>query len=188
LTIAAPKSLPRFAQEMFNEFVDQRTTTTTTGLTATTELAGTASSVGIDTQNLIEAKGTGLRLPVKVRLSNPLVGEDCYVGSNAHPIYIPFTTGFPHSSSGSSSHGPVNGKPGHAQFKDEYNLVTIKEDSLLNDSFAAPRAEGCGGILAFLVDPAVNAELGVPLAAGHNRAVLDVTLRDANASAVKASE
>ncbi len=181
-TVVAPKSLPVFVQEIFDEFINQRQPT---NVMATTELAGPASSIGIDTQDLIEAKGIGLSLPVKVKLSNPLLGESCYVGSDANPISIPLTTG---SAKPSSSHKAATGKPGHAQFKDEYNLVTIKEDSLLNDSFAAPRAEGCGGILSFLIDPAVNAELGVPLAAGRNEAILNVTLRDANASAVKASE
>jgi len=180
-TVMAPKSLPVFVQEIFDEFINQKPA----NLTATTELAGPASSIGIDTQDLIEAKGIGLSLPVKVKLSNPLLGESCYIGSDAHPISIPLTTG---STKRSSSHKAATGKPGHAQFKDEYNLVTIKEDSLLNDSFTAPSAEGCGGILSFLIDPAVNAELGVPLAAGHNRAILNVTLRDANASAVRAGE
>jgi hypothetical protein len=180
-TIAAPKSLPVFVREIFNEFINQKSA----NLTATTELAGPASSIGIDTQDLIEARGIGLSLPVKVRLSNPLLGESCYIGSDSHPISIPLTTG---SAKPTSSHKAATGKPGHAQFKDEYNLVTIKEDSLLNASFAAPRAEGCGGILSFLIDPAVNAELGLPLAAGHNEAILNVTLRDANEPAVKGSE
>ena len=170
-----------FVQEIFDEFISQKET----DLTATTELAGPASSIGIDTQDLIEAKGIGLSLPVKMRLSNPLLGESCYIGSDANPISLPLTTG---PAKLTSSHKAATGKPGHAQFKDEYNLVTIKEDSLLNDSFTAPRATGCGGILSFLVDPAVNAELGLPLAAGHNEAILNVTLRDANAPAVKASE
>ena len=180
-TVAAPKSLPMFVQEIFDEFINQKES----DLTATTELAGPASSIGIDTQDLIEAKGIGLSLPVKVKLSNPLLGESCYIGSDANPISIPLTTG---SVKLASSHKAATGKPGHAQFKDEYNLVTIKEDSLLNDSFTAPRAGGCGGILSFLIDPAVNAELGLPLAAGHNEAILNVTLRDANAPAVKATE
>jgi len=180
-TVAAPKSLPVFVQEIFNEFINQKPT----NLTATTELAGPASSIGIDTQDLIEAKGIGLSLPAKVKLGNPLLGESCYIGSDANPISIPLTTG---STKLTSSHKAATGKPGHAQFKDEYNLVTIKEDSLLNNSFTAPRAEGCGGILSFLVDPSVNTELGLPLAAGHNEAILNVTLRDANAPAVKASE
>jgi hypothetical protein len=179
--IAAPKSLPGFVQEIFNEFVDGKAT----GLTATTEFAAPASAVAIDTQDLAEAKGRGLSLPVKIKLSNPLLGESCYIGSNADPIAIPLTTG---TTGPSALHKSIKGKPGHAHFKDEYNLVTIAGDSLVNDSFPAPRASGCGGLLSFLVDPAINADLGLPVAAGGNEAILNGTLRDANAPAVKASE
>jgi hypothetical protein len=88
-TVMAPKSLPVFVQEIFDEFINQKPA----NLTATTELAGPASSIGIDTQDLIEAKGIGLSLPVKVKLSNPLLGESCYIGSNADPISLRLTTG-----------------------------------------------------------------------------------------------
>lgn len=179
--ITAPKSLPEYVQEIFNEFIDREAT----DLTATTEFAAPASAVGINTQDLVEAKGDGLSLPVKVKLSNPLLGEDCYIGSNADPITIPLTTG---ATTMSPLHKSIKGKPGHAHFKDEYDFVTIKEDSLVNDSFPAPRTGNCGGMLAFLVDPAINAELGLPVAAGANEAILNGTLKDADAPAVKASE
>ena len=102
-----------------------------------------------------------------MKLSSPLLGEGCYIGSNAHPIVISLTTG---TTARSSSHGPLAGKPGHAQFKDEYNLVTLAEDSLVNDSFPAPRVDAAAAaLLAFLVDPAIDAELGLPVAAGAQR-------------------
>jgi hypothetical protein len=148
-------------------------------VTATIELAGPASRIGVSTQNLIEAKGIGLSLPVKVRLSNPSLGASCYIGSNAHPVVISLTTGTTRSSRG---HRPLTGKPGHAKFRDEYNLTTITAESLVSDSFAAPRAEGCDGMNA-----TVNAALGLPVALGGNEAILNGTLRDANAPAVKAS-
>jgi hypothetical protein len=179
--IRAPKSLPGFVQGIFNEFIDREATK----LTATTEFAAPANAVGIDTQDLVEATGSGLSLPVKVKLSNPLLGESCYIGSDAHPIAIPLTTG---TTGLSSLHKSITGKPGHAHFKDEYNLITTKEDSLVNDSFPAPRAKGCGGMLAFLVGPAINSELGLPVAPGGNEAILNGTLKDANAPAVRESE
>ncbi|HEV2945505.1 MAG TPA: hypothetical protein VGX26_10370 [Solirubrobacteraceae bacterium] len=148
-------------------------------VTATIELAGPASRIGVSTQSLIEAKGIGLSLPVKVKLSNPLLGASCYIGSNAHPVVISLTTGTTRSSRG---HRPLTGKPGHAKFRDEYNLTTISGESLVSDSFAAPRAEGCGGMNA-----TVDAALGLPVAVGGNEAILNGTLRDANAPAVKAS-
>jgi hypothetical protein len=180
LEIVAPKLLPRTLRERFYAFVDQGVT----NVTATVELAAPASSIRVSTQDLIEAKAVGLSLPVKVKLSNPFLGASCYIGSNAHPIVIPLTTG---TTSRSPLHKPITGKPGHAKFEDDYNLITIKEDSLISNSFAAPRAEGCGGARASLVDLAVDAELGVPVAAGHNEMILNGALRDANAPAVKAS-
>jgi hypothetical protein len=139
-------------------------------VTATIELAGPASSIGVSTQDLIEARGIGLSLPVKVKLSSPLLGESCYIGSNANPIVIDLTTG-------------GRGKPGHAKFRDEYNLTTISGESLISNSFAAPRAEGCGAI-----DATVDAALGLPVASGGNMAILNGTLRDANAPVVRASK
>ncbi|MGH2904432.1 MAG: hypothetical protein ACRDK7_12750 [Solirubrobacteraceae bacterium] len=179
--IAAPRSLPGYVRAIFDEFIDREAT----GLTATTELAAPPSAVQIDTQNLIEAHSGGLWLPVKIKLTSPLLGEDCYIGSDATPVSIPLTTGTtPHLPLRSS----ITGKPGHAHFKDDYNLVTLTDDALVNDSFPAPRARGCGGMLAFLVQPAINAALALPVAAGGNEAILRGTLQTANAPAVKASE
>jgi hypothetical protein len=177
--IVAPNLLPKTPRELFNKFIAKGVA----DVTATIELAAPASSIGVNTQNLIEAKGIGLSLPVKVKLSNPFLGESCYIGSNGKPIVMRLTTG---TTNPSPPHKPITGKPGHAKFKDEYNLITIKEDSLLSNSFAAPSVEGCGGILSSLVDPAVDAELGVPVPAGHNETILNGTLRDANAPAVRA--
>jgi hypothetical protein len=158
-----------------------------TGVTATTELAAPASSIGINIQNLVEATGTALSLPVKVKLSNPLFGESCYVGSNSSPVELPLTTG---KTSPPGPNTSIEGKVGTVELpeKDEFNLTIVRENTLVNNSFAAPGAEGCGGFFSFLIDPLVDAQLGVPAAAGHNTAILNGTLKDANAAAVKASE
>ena len=156
-----------------------------TGVTATTELAAPASSIGIDLRNLVNASGAALTLPVKVKLDNPLFGESCYVGSNANPISLPLTTG---TTSPPEPNKPIKGKVGKVELKDEFNLTVVKENSLVNNSFSAPKTEGCGGIFSFLIDPLVSSQLGVPSAAGHNTAILNGTLKDANAAAVTASE
>jgi hypothetical protein len=163
---------------------DELLTRGATQVTATIELAAPASSIGVSTQNLIEARGIGLSLPLKVRLSNPFLGVSCYIGSNADPIVISLTTGRLPATRRGPLHGPLAGKPGHAEFKDHYNFVTLREDSLVSDSFAAPRVTGCGAARAALLDPAVDAGLGLPVAAPRNTAILDGTLRDANAPAV----
>lgn len=155
-----------------------------TRVTATIELAAPASSIGIDIQHLIEAEGVALALPIKVKLSNAFLGPSCYIGSDAHPISLSLTTGVTHPS---RPNGPIKGKVGRATLKDEYNLIIIRNSSLVNNSFAAPEARGCGASHAHLIDRAVNAGLGLPAAAGHNTVVLDGTLQDANAPAVRAA-
>jgi hypothetical protein len=179
--VIAPGVLPRTLRERFNALIARGDV----AVTATTELVTGASAIGVSTQNLIEAKGIGLALPMKVKLSSPFLGASCYIGSNAHPIVISLTTG---TTRRSSSHGPAAGKPGHAKFKDDYNLVTLSDNTLVSDSFPAPRVTGCGGPLSAQVDPAVDAELGLPVAAGHNEAIMNGTIKNANAPAVKASE
>ena len=55
-------------------------------------------------------------------------------------------------------------------------------------TFSAPGAEGCGGVFSSVVDKLVDELLGVPAAAGHNTAILEGTLENATAEAVKKSE
>jgi len=181
LGIMAPEFLPGFLKTIFNEYINKGIT----GVTATTELAAPASSIKFNLNHLIEGQGTAFTLPIKVHLENAFLGANCYVGSNAHPIDIELTTG---TTSPPPPNKPITGKVGEITFEEEDTIVKISHNSLVNNSFAAPGAEGCGGIFSFLVDPAVNSELDTPSAAGHNTAILNGTLNQAVAEAVKASE
>jgi hypothetical protein len=181
LGIVAPSFLPGFLQELFNEFINNGIT----GVTATTELAGPASSIGLNTGNLIAEEGIALSLPVKVKLSNAFLGESCYLGSNTHPVVIEFTTG---ATSPPPPNKSIHGKAGTFESEAGFAIIRFKNNSLVNNSFAAPGVEGCGGIFSFLIDPAVNAELGVPAAAGNNTAILNGVLETAKAPSVRESE
>lgn len=156
-----------------------------TGVNATAELAAPASAIGLNTQNLLFGEGIALSLPLKVHLENPFLGGSCYIGSNASPIVIEFTTG---TTSPPPPNTPIKGKPGELEILEEGELVRIKNDSLVNNSFAAPGATGCGGIFSFLIDPIIDAKLALPSAAGHNTAILNSTVEQAFAPAVTASE
>jgi hypothetical protein len=156
-----------------------------TGVSATTELAAPASSIGIDLNALLSTEGAALTLPLKVHLENPLLGSSCYVGSNSAPIVIPFTTG---TTSPPLPNKPITGSVGTFEILEEGQLLKIRNNSLVNNSFAAPKTNGCGGIFEFLIGPIINATLGVPAAAGHNTAILNGTLEQASAAAVKAHE
>ncbi|MGP0100423.1 MAG: hypothetical protein ACLPUT_02240 [Solirubrobacteraceae bacterium] len=156
-----------------------------TGVNATTELAEPASKIGINVENLITTEGTALSLPVKVHLENPLLGSECYVGSNSHPVDIALTTG---TTSPPEPNKPITGSVGELSFNSNFTLVTVKNNKLVNNSFAAPGAEGCGGLFSFLIDPIVDSKLGIPAAAGHNTAILKGVLKTGVATEVKASE
>lgn len=156
-----------------------------TGVNATTELAAPASSIVVNLANLLNAEGTALQLPVKVHLENPLLGSACYVGSNSAPIVLPLTTG---TTSPPAPNKPITGNVGELTFNSEGTILTVLHNSLVNNSFAAPATNGCGGIFEFLIGPIINSSLGVPSAAGHNTAILNGTLRQAGSEAVKAHE
>lgn len=150
-----------------------------TGVEATTELAASASSIGLSVENLISGHGTALLLPVKVHLENPFLGSECYIGSNAKPIDIELTAG---------TSGKVKGNSGKLHILEAGALVEITENVLVNNTFAAPEATGCGGIFSVLIDPIVNGELGLPAGSGSNTAILKGTIKQAAAEAVLASE
>ena len=156
-----------------------------TGVTATTELAKPASEIGINTNNLVNEEGTALSLPVKVKLDNPLLGSACYVGSSSSPVTLNLTSG---TTSPPEPNKPISGKVGTLRFADKFNFVEITENTLVDNAFAAPAATGCGGLLAPVLDPVIDAKLGLPSPSGKNTAVQKNTLREATAKGVIESE
>jgi hypothetical protein len=156
-----------------------------TGVNATTELAAPATSIELHTFNLLGATGTALSLPLKVHLENPFLGSSCYIGSNAHPVVVEFTTG---KTSPPPPNTPITGNPGELSYNATETILTIKNNVLVNNSFAAPATEGCGGLFSFLIGPIVNSKLGLPSPAGKNTAILKGTMKLANSESVTASE
>ena len=159
-----------------------------TGVTATTELVASMSNPAIlNLAALFVKSGTALTLPTRVHLKNPLLGESCYIGSESSPIQLHLTTG---TTSPPPPNEPISGKLGtiHIAEEEEWELSEISENTLVDNAWSAPSATGCGGFFSFLIDPLVNAKLGLPSAAGHNTAVLSGTLKSAESEAVVASE
>jgi len=149
-----------------------------TGVNAVTELAAPASTIYLNTAAEAVGEGTALNLPVKVKLENPLLGSECYIGSNSSPINIDLTTG--------ATVGGPTGKPGTEESSEEGKILTLSGISLVSNTFSAPGASGCG--LFGLLDGIINEKLGLPSAAGKNVAVLNGKVEIANAKAVEASE
>ncbi|HEY5261548.1 MAG TPA: hypothetical protein VIJ33_05510 [Solirubrobacteraceae bacterium] len=183
LKILPPEFFPEPLKKIFNEFINKGIT----GVTASTELVG---NITINRTNLLSESGVALTLPVRVHLENEFLGPGCYVGSKAHPVTLELTTG---TTSPPLPNEPIKGSVGEPEILEGGNLVILKKNSLVNNTFAAPEAEGCGsqilfGIFTGLIDDAVNSELELPSAAGHNTAILTGTLENAVAAAVVASE
>jgi len=176
--IKAPESWPKWLQEWFNNQINEGFT----GVTATAELVG---NPGISRTNLLFREGVALSLPVRLHLNNAILGSECYLGSKSNPVTFNLTTG---TTSPPAPNKPISGAVGEIEFKDEFQLVIIKGNRVVDNAFSAPGTEGCGGILSFFINPLVEKILGVPSAAGHNTAILEGSLQNATAAAVKASE
>jgi hypothetical protein len=155
-----------------------------TGVTATVELTGPTkglTNIGLSTENLIFEEGTALKLPVKIKLDNPLLGGNCYIGSDKSPVVIPLTTG---------PSGALHGSSGVLSFNEPlFTIITVAGAKLVDNTFSAPGVKGCGGVLlSLVVDPVVSAVVGLPAGSGKNSATLEANFEDAQPEAVIASE
>jgi hypothetical protein len=157
----------------------------TTGVNATTELAKSASSIGINTSNLVNGEGVALSLPVKVHLENPFLGSECYVGSSSSPVTLNLTTG---TTKPALPNKPISGKVGDVKQKHAFEFVEIPENTLVDNAFSAPEASGCGGIFSVLIDPLINSKIGLPSPNGKNTAIQNNYIREATTEGVIGSE
>lgn len=158
-----------------------------TGVTATAELVANVTNPAIlNPSAVLAGKSIGLVLPIRVHLSNPLLGSGCYIGSEAHPLQLQLTTG---TTSPPPPNSPISGTPGEQFIEEEGEAVIgLGGNSLVDNSFSAPAAEGCGGFFSFLIDPIINAKIGLPSAAGHNTTIQTGTTRLTAAESVINSE
>lgn len=178
--ITAPAWWPSFLRDLFNETINNGFT----GVQATMELAAPATSIKLSILNLVSQSGVALSMPVKVKLSNPFLGSNCYIGSNSNPITLNLTTG---TTAPPPPNTPITGAPGTVTNNEAGTLLTLDNNKQVDNSFASPGANGCGGLFSFLVDPFVNSIVGVPSAAGHNTAILEGSIANGDPNAVRAS-
>ena len=179
--IVAPSWWPQFLRDLFNETINNGFT----GVTATVELTGPAPSVKLSILNTLTGSGTALGMPVKIKLSNPFLGSSCYIGSSSNPVQLNLITG---TTSPPPPNSPISGNPGTIEPIDGGNILALKGNRLVDNSYAAPGANGCGGLFSFLIDPFVNSIVGVPSPAGTNTAILEGTNYVADANAVRAHQ
>jgi hypothetical protein len=150
-----------------------------TGVNATTELAAPATSVILSLAGAeFPELGPALILPIKVKLENPLLGNECYIGSNTHPIVLELTTG---------KSGTLTGSLGELTSRAEGGILVVKNSKLVDGTFSAPAATGCGEFFSFLLDPIINSKIGLPATTG-NTAIFNTTLELADIEFVRESE
>jgi hypothetical protein len=166
LGVTAPTWWPQILRDLFNETINNGFT----GVTSTLELAGPPSAVKVSLLSAFTGTGTAIAMPVKIKLSNSFLGSNCYIGSNSNPIKLNLTTG---TTSPPPPNQPISGSPGVPTPIAE-DILALKNNRLVDNSFAAPGANGCGGFLfSWAVDPFVNSIVGVPSPAGTNSAILE---------------
>jgi hypothetical protein len=137
-------------------------------LTATAELAGT---VILNEQRLIDGGGPGVILPLKVHLQNELLGENCYIGSDEHPLLLHLTDKKTEPPAGTE---PIEGEEGKIVAIDKGEILELEGNELVDNSFEAPAATGCGvnPLTELVTTELVNADVGLPSAPGKSKAIL----------------
>lgn len=115
--------------------------------------------------------GPTIDLPIRVRLINPVLGNNCFVGSPSNPIVLKLTYGItnpPPPNTPIVGSGPVN------VFHEATEVVT-QTGTVVDNSFAAPGANGCTltlfGFIPISINGLVNTASGLPSPAGTNTTV-----------------
>jgi hypothetical protein len=123
---------------------------------AITELAGPPSAIRLEFNDF------SVRIPVKVRLVNLLLGMDCHIGTNSRPVMLNLITG---TTSPPLPNTPITGRIGPTTVVP--GGFVIVGNSHVENSFAVPGATECGLGLG-LINSLVNLRLGLPSAGGNN--------------------
>ena len=152
-----------------------------TGLNSTLELAKPASAIRISENHLAEETGIALEMPIKIRLENPLLGSECYVGSSGEPIIWKLTTG-------TTADNKLKGKAGSLLLLEDGSVLKLDGAELVDNTWAAPGTSGCGGVFSFILDPIINAAAGLPAKAGTNAAILKNDIYESPAGAVNLND
>ncbi len=126
---------------------------------ATIEAAGPASGIVVNLGNLLTESGEAFGFPVKVKLSNPFLGNSCYVGSDENPIDTEFTDG---------TSGELKGKLGTLEFT-KSGILEVLNNTIVSSTFAVPGVQGCGREGG--ADEAVNSGIGLPSPSGNSSVI-----------------
>jgi len=142
-----------------------------TGVNSTLELSRPASEIQVSLGNILFENGVSAKLPVRVHLENPLLGSGCYIGSSSSPIIWNLTTG---KTSPPPPNKSISGTVGKVEVKGpDEGILRLNGNRQVDNAWSAPAATGCGGAgWELILDPIIDASVGVPSKAGTNTASL----------------
>lgn len=133
-------------------------------------VTATIQSAGAPTDfNLAAGTGVGIpifTLPVKIKLDNPLLGGNCYIGSNSNPILLK-----PANLTRPTARVVRFNADGTPSTTGQMGYLSMSGASQGDSTFAVPRASGCG--LFGILSGAVDLKQGLPSPAGSNSMVLN---------------
>ncbi|MEU2549530.1 hypothetical protein ABZ618_29575 [Streptomyces roseolus] len=137
-------------------------------ITATMESVGTPSEfdqiAGVLTDQPI------VTIPVRIRLQNPFLGDNCYIGSKSNPILLR-----PKNLTAPGFGVTRFDGDGTANEEGEMSRLDLLGATQYDDGFAVPGASGCGLGWFGIIDAAVNLKTGLPAGAGKNKLLLNDT-------------
>jgi hypothetical protein len=163
-----------------------------TGLTWLLELLGSdaltlysvVEPVGLPVLK-INSKPQEIKLPIRIHLINPVLGSKCYVGSPTNPIQLNLTTG---TTSPPPPNTPMTGKDPELSINPETQVISATGATFVDNSFAAPGANGCTltlfGFIPISINGLVNSQSGLPAPAGTNETVQNIDVEFAPVSRV----
>jgi hypothetical protein len=136
-------------------------------VTATAQLAGVPADVRFNLATL------SVSLPVKLSLSNVLLGMNCKIGTNSSPVILNLTTG---TTNPPAPNRPISGRYGTFTPDGQGGVVTGNVN--VDNSLSIPGASDCGIGLG-LINALVNLKLKLPSTSGNNEMIVqnDVGLR-----------
>lgn len=115
---------------------------------------------------------TNLSLPIKIHLINPVLGSNCYVGSVSDPIQLELTV---ETTDPPPPNEPISGKSPAFSFDPMTGIIHQKSGTFVDNSFAAPGANGCVlnlfGFIPIGLNGLVNLQSGLPSPAGTNETI-----------------
>ncbi|MDW5593513.1 hypothetical protein VSS74_04140 [Conexibacter stalactiti] len=130
-------------------------------VTATAQLAGSPSDIRLNPFTL------DMSVPLKLALTNPIIGPGCQIGSNRSPVWVNLITG---TTAPPAPNRPISGHLGRLSTPTPTSVI-LSDNLNVDNSFAIPGASGCGIGLG-LINGAINLKLKLPSAAGNNALIV----------------